>query len=146
MQLTSPAFTDNGLIPSIHTCDGDNISPPLSISQVPKDAVSLALIVDDPDAPGGDWVHWLVWNLDPQTETIEANDLPLHAIAGLNDFGQEKYGGPCPPSGMHRYQFKLFALDINLDLAPTADKPTLLKAISNHIIADTVLTAFYQRQ
>jgi Raf kinase inhibitor-like YbhB/YbcL family protein len=146
IELTSPAFKANDYIPAKYTCDGENVSPPLQVSAVPNDAQSLVLIVDDPDAPGGDWIHWLVWNIDPKVETILSSEVPLGAIQGLNSFGDQSYGGPCPPSGTHRYQFKLFALDTTLDLSNLTNKTKLLEAIKTHILSQTMLVGLYKRQ
>jgi len=146
MKLSSPSFENNGYIPPKYTCDGQNISPELEISDIPENAKSLALIVDDPDAPAGDWVHWLVWNINPGTAKIGEGEIPQNSIQGLNDFGKNNYGGPCPPSGTHRYQFKLYALDINLSLPQTAGKKDLLRAIDTHIIEQTMLIGLYSRQ
>ena len=125
MQIISAAFKSNQPIPSKYTCDGKNISPPLEFKDVPQNASSLALIVDDPDAPGGDFVHWLVWNIPPTVLSILENFVPEGAVQGTTDFGNKKYGGPCPPSGTHHYFFKLFALDANLDLPPSSTKKDL---------------------
>ncbi|MBI4215452.1 MAG: YbhB/YbcL family Raf kinase inhibitor-like protein [Parcubacteria group bacterium] len=145
MQLSSPAFQHNQYIPSLYTCDGKNMNPPLQISGVPASAKSLALIVDDPDAPRGDWVHWTVWNIDPKTQTIAGNSVPPGAIEGQTDFGKPGYGGPCPPSGIHRYQFKLSALDTLLNLPPSAKKLEIEKAMEGHIIDHAILIGLYQR-
>lgn len=145
MQLTSPAFKNLDFIPARYTCDGENINPPLYLQDIPEDTKSLVLIVDDPDAPGGDWVHWLVWNLNPTTIEIDSHSLPPLAIQGLNDFGHTTWGGPCPPSGIHRYQFTLYALDTTLDLAYTTTKPKLLAALQAHIIETSMLVGLYKR-
>src|SRR4051812_30795928 len=114
LKITSNGFASGGSIPNKYTCDGQNIHPPLHIRDVPKAAKSLAMIVDDPDAPGQIWVHWILWNIDPKTSEIAENSVPGSAIQGTNDFGEPKYGGPCPPSGTHRYFFKVYALDTSL--------------------------------
>ena len=111
MNLTSPDFGEGGNIPERFTCDGKDIAPTLKIDGVPKEAKSLVLIVDDPDAPGGNFTHWLIWNVMPDLTEIVANKLPAHALQGVNDFGKSRYSGPCPPAGVHRYCFRLFALD-----------------------------------
>ena len=143
--LTSSAFADGQAIPEKYGCQGENINPPLEFKEVPESAKSLALIVDDPDAPAGDWVHWLVWNIKPQTTGIDAASVPAGATKGKNDFGNNNYGGPCPPSGTHRYQFKLYALDAELNLPPATDKAALLKAMDSHILAQAQLTGAYSR-
>lgn len=145
MQLTSLAFSHNQSMPPKYTCDVENVNPPLSISDVPEGAKSLALIVDDPDAPRGDWVHWLVWNISPNTKEVAENSFPQGAIQGITDFGKNEYGGPCPPSGTHRYQFKLYALDTTLSLSPSTKKADLEKAMEGYILTQTMLVGLYQR-
>lgn len=144
MKLTSPAFTHNSTIPTKYTCDGEDISPPLLISETPAEAKSLVLIVDDPDAPVGDWVHWTLWNIPPSTTEIEEARAPA-GIEGTTDFGRTGWGGPCPPSGTHRYFFKLFALDTELTLPESAGKAEILDAINNHILDSTELIGTYAR-
>jgi hypothetical protein len=146
MQLKSPAFNEGGLIPRQYTCDGDNVNPPLTMSQVPPNTQSLTLIIDDPDAPAGTWVHWLVWNINPHTTEIPEASVPEGSTQGLNDFGNQKYGGPCPPSGSHRYRFTLYAMDTALNLAPTTTKDQLLKTMAGHIVAQAQLVGTYHRQ
>ncbi|MDH5533236.1 MAG: YbhB/YbcL family Raf kinase inhibitor-like protein [Candidatus Pacebacteria bacterium] len=145
MKLTSNAFINQGNIPTKYTCDGENINPPLQFSEIPKETKSLVLIVDDPDAPVGDWVHWLVWNIDPNTTELEENSLPGGSIQGITDFKENKYGGPCPHSGTHRYQFKLYALDTTLDLSSDTTKKVLEQTIEAHIIDQTMLEGVYKR-
>ncbi|MBI1934040.1 YbhB/YbcL family Raf kinase inhibitor-like protein [Candidatus Peregrinibacteria bacterium] len=145
MKISSPAFIHNQSIPSLYTCDGANRSPPLKISGVPVEAKSLVLVNDDPDAPAGTWVHWLLWNIDPKTKEISEGVPPPEAIEGTTSFRKTGYGGPCPPSGTHRYFFKLYALDRTLDLPPSADKAKLEKAFEGHILAKTELMGLYQR-
>lgn len=146
MKLTSPAFENNGFIPSKYTCDGEDINPPLEIQDVPEKAKSLVLIVDDPDAPMGTWVHWVVWNIDPTTEKIEENQVPEGAVEGLNDFKKHSYGGPCPPSGTHHYHFKLYALNKTLEIDSSSEKEDVEKAMADSIIAQAELVGLYQRQ
>lgn len=145
MMVKSFAFEYNQNIPSKYTCDGENINPPLEFIDAPPSASSLTLIVDDPDAPVGDWVHWLVWNIPPATSSIPENSVPSSAVQGTTDFGNQKYGGPCPPSGTHRYFFKLYALDRMLNIPPSSTKKDLLAAMQNHIIEKTELIGLYQR-
>src|SRR3989338_10824520 len=116
MNITSSAFKEGESMPAIYTCEGRNINPPLRFGNVPSTAVSLALIVDDPDAPMGTWVHWTMWNIDPAITEIGENSVPAGAVQGLTSSNKNAYGGPCPPSGTHRYFFKLYALDTLLDL------------------------------
>ena len=146
MTITSPAFKNGALIPSRFTCDGDDISPALVIGNVPPEAKSLALIMDDPDAPGGMWVHWVVWNMDPKTTEIGVNKVPAGANQGMNDFRKAPYGGPCPPSGTHRYFFKLYALDAKLELGAGTNKAGLEKAMKGHILAQAELMGKYKRK
>lgn len=140
--ITSAAFVANQLIPARYTCDGKNINPPIDISGIPDKAHSLALIVDDPDAPGKTWVHWVVWNI-PITHHIKENSVP--GEQGLNDFKRIAWGGPCPPSGTHRYFFKVYALDALLDLTSTATKKDLEHAMNEHILAYGELVGLYKK-
>jgi Raf kinase inhibitor-like YbhB/YbcL family protein len=143
LTITSPAFERNKLIPSKYTCDGDDVNPPLNIKGTPEETKSLVLIVDDPDAPMGTWDHWIVWNIPP-TNKIEENSDP--GTEGLNDFRKHSYGGPCPPSGTHRYFFKVYALDTKLDLSPNSTKKDVEKAMKNHILAKGELVGLYSRK
>ena len=145
MKITSSAFSHNQNIPSKYTCDGGNISPPLSIGEVPATAKSLVLIVDDPDAPGGDFSHWLVWNIDLQIEEIGEGGVLAGSVSGTNDFGKTGYCGPCPPGGTHRYFFKIYALDTTLDIPAKSEKQELLNAISPHILDQGELIGLYGR-
>ena len=145
MKITSSAFQQGANIPSKFTCDGTNTSPSLQISDVPSGAKSLVLIVDDPDAPSGLFTHWVVWNISPQTSTIGEGSTPK-GLQGTNDFGKSGYGGPCPPSGTHRYYFKIFALDRELDLPSGAKRGQLELAIKSHVIAQGELVARYSRK
>ncbi len=145
MKITSSAFQEGGNIPSKFSCDGGNTSPPLQISNVPPEAKSLVLIVDDPDAPSGLFTHWAVWNISPQTSTVAEGSTPK-GVQGTNDFGRSGYGGPCPPSGMHRYYFKIFALDRELDLPFGAKRSQLDAALKGHAIAQGELMGRYSRK
>jgi Raf kinase inhibitor-like YbhB/YbcL family protein len=142
LTVTSTAFANEGMIPLKYTCDGENISPPLDIKDIPEEATCLVLIVDDPDAPINTWVHWIVWNI-PVTHHIKENE--IHGIEGLNDFQQHHYGGPCPPSGIHHYFFKVYALNSLLDLHVNTKKAELEKKMSEHIIAFGELIGLYKR-
>jgi len=146
MKLTSPAFENNQSIPEKYTCDGQDINPPLKIENVPGGAKSLVLIVDDPDAPMGTFNHWVLWNIYPKTNLIEENSLPGGAIEGLNDFRKNSYGGPCPPSGIHHYHFKLYALDTELVLDPSSKKKDVERAMEGHILDFMELIGLYQRK
>jgi len=143
LRITSPAFENKGSIPSKYTCDGRNVNPPLRIEDMPKETQSLVLIVDDPDAPAGTFDHWIVWNIPP-TERIEENSVP--GTEGLNDLRKHSYGGPCPPSGTHRYFFKVYALDTKLSLNPNSRKRDLEKAMTGHILAKGELIGLYRRR
>jgi Raf kinase inhibitor-like YbhB/YbcL family protein len=152
MKLTSSAFEDHGSIPRKYTCEGADVSPPLTIEGVPTSTRSLALIVDDPDAPDPaapqmTWVHWVLYDLPPETNSLQegVSAAALHARDGRNDWKRTGYGGPCPPIGRHRYFFKLFALDRKLgDLhRPTATE--LQSAIAGHVVAEVSLTGTYQK-
>jgi Raf kinase inhibitor-like YbhB/YbcL family protein len=146
LHFTSEAFPMNGMIPSEYTCDGADGNPPLSIRNVPSKSRSLALIVDDPDAPRGTWVHWVVWNIGTDTTEIPAKSVPRGALQGTNDFGKQSYGGPCPPSGFHRYFFKLYALDAFPALKAGATKAQLEEAMEGHILEKTELIGRYRRK
>ena len=145
IKIISSAFQHGGNIPSKFTCDGSNASPPLQISDVPSDAKGLVLIVDDPDAPSGLFTHWTAWNISPQTSTVAEGSTPKGAH-GTNDFGKSGYGGPCPPSGIHRYYFKIFALDRELDLPAGAKRGQLDAAMKGHVIAQGELMGRYSRK
>ncbi len=143
LTISSPVFKNNGFIPQKYTCDGNDVNPPLNIEGVPKETQSLALIVDDPDAPMGTWDHWVVWNIPP-AEKIMENSVP--GTEGLNDFRRRSYGGPCPPSGTHRYFFKVYALDTRLDLSPSSRKKDVERAMKGHVIAEGELVGLYRRR
>ena len=144
MNIISPEFENNKPIPAEFTCDDADISPPLYILSVPKNAQSLALIMDDPDAPMGTFVHWVVWNIPPNTTEIKKGEA-IPWPQGRTDFGKRGYGGPCPPGGTHRYFFKLYAIDTKLSLPPGSTKRDVLKAIEGHIIAEAQLIGTYTR-
>ena len=145
MKLISTAFKHNQAIPPEFTCDGDDVSPPLEISDVPKNAQSLALVMDDPDAPVGTWDHWVAFNIPPGTKNIPKGTEP-EGIAGKNSWPRLGYGGPCPPSGTHRYFFKLYALDVELGLDKGATKKELENEMQGHILAKAELMGTYKRQ
>jgi Raf kinase inhibitor-like YbhB/YbcL family protein len=151
MEITSQAFTHGSLIPSKYTCDGANVSPPLSFSGAPPGTKSFALISDDPDAPSGTWVHWVAWNIPGGATALEEGvpameRLPDGTRQGLTDFRRIGYGGPCPPSGTHRYFFKLYALDTTLDLPASTVKPSLEMAMRGHVLAQAELMGKYARR
>jgi len=150
MQLTSEAFSHGEPIPRLYSCDGDDTSPPLRWTDPPEGTQSFALIMDDPDAPMGTWVHWVIFNLPANTRMLAAG-FPLDpqisngARNGRNSWGRMGYGGPCPPDGTHRYFFRLYALDQILTLAPGANKAQVLQIIQGHILAEAELMGTYQR-
>jgi Raf kinase inhibitor-like YbhB/YbcL family protein len=145
MKITSSAFHEGANIPSKFTCDGSDTSPPLQIAGVPSGAKSLVLIVDDPDAPGGLFTHWLVWNISPQTGSIAEGSAPK-GVQGANDFGKSGYRGPCPPPGTHRYSFKIFALDRELELRSGAKRSQVDAAMKGHVIAQGELVGRYAKK
>ena len=154
MTITSPVFRHEGAIPARYTCEGDDVSPPLAVGGIPSAAKSLALIVDDPDAPDPAapkrvWVHWVMYNLPPTTkelpEGVRADALPAGTRVGKNDWGNAEYGGPCPPIGRHRYFHKLYALDTVLEDLNQPNKATLEKAMQGHIVGEATLMGTYQK-
>lgn len=146
MRIRSPGFANNGSMPSKYTCEGVEINPPLEFIDVPDEAKSLALVFDDPDAPDGTWVHWLVWNIKPDTNHVDEDSVPDGAVEGATSFGEPGYGGPCPPDREHRYFFKLYALDTMLELPGTATLSDLEMAMDHHIIAEAELMGRYERK
>lgn len=146
ISITSPSFQAGGDIPTKFTCNGTNVSPELQISSVPNETKSVVLIVDDPDAPRGLFTHWIVWNIDPKTTRVAENSAPTAGVQGTNDFGKRNYGGPCPPSGTHRYFFKIFALDIKLESKPGARRAELDAAMRGHVLAQGELMGRYSHQ
>jgi len=155
MEITSPAFEANGTIPVRHTCDGEDLSPALSWTGAPEGTKSFVLIMDDPDAPPGTWVHWVLYDLPADAtglpEGLPEKDNPghggVHGLCwGVNDFSRVGYHGPCPPPGSsHRYLFKLYALDTRLGLAPRATKPVVVKAMEGHLLAESELVGTFRR-
>ena len=151
IKISSSAFGEGGVIPSKYTCDGENISPPLSWSGVPSETKSFALINDDPDAPAGTWVHWVIYNIPAAEKELKEGIPPKEnldngAVQGLNDFGKSGYGGPCPPGGTHRYYFRIYALDTKLDLQGDITQEKLTDAIKGHILAEGQLMGKYSRK
>lgn len=146
ISVTTPAFQAGGDVAAKFTCNGANVNPELRINGVPSEAKSLVLIVDDPDAPRGLFTHWIVWNIDPKATGIGENSAPAGGIQGTNDFGKRNYGGPCPPSGTHRYFFKIYALDTKLDLKPSARRAELDAAMRGHTLAQGELMARYSHK
>jgi len=149
MTITSPAFEEGQMIPAKYTCDSLNVSPPLKWEQVPQGVKSFALICDDPDAPVGTWVHWVVWNIPAEVNSLpagEGSSLPEGSKQGVTSAGTNGYHGPCPPRGVHRYYFKIYALDTTLDLPDSTTKQNLLDAMKGHILAEGSLMGRYQRR
>ena len=143
LRVRSVAFSHGGHIPPKYTCEGENVNPPLEVSDLPQNTKTLALIVEDPDAPRGVYDHWLVWNIPPN-EAIGENS--RSGISGKNSFGNTGYGGPCPPSGSHRYFFKVYALDSDLDIGAGSGKSTLQEAMKDHVLATGELMGHYQKR
>jgi Raf kinase inhibitor-like YbhB/YbcL family protein len=148
--ITSTAFTDGGMIPREYTCDGRDISPPLAWTGVPKGTKSFAIICDDPDAPMGTWVHWVLFNIPVNVNGLSPSIPPDKVLKngakhGINDFRKFGYGGPCPPGGTHRYYFKIYALDTELIQGPGLTKAELLKAMKNHILSEGQIMGRYKR-
>lgn len=142
LTITSPAFQPNQAIPEKYSCNGPN--PPLTIEDIPEGTKSLALILDDPDAPNGTFDHWIVWNISPSQKQIAENSAP--GLEGLNSDGENSYTGPCPPPGKpHHYNFKVYAVDIQLQISPNSDKKTLEEALKDHILAEGKLIGLYGR-
>lgn len=150
LELKSTAFEEESMIPKKYTCDDQDISPPLSWSLVPNGTKSIALICDDPDAPIGTWVHWVIFNIPANVRELPENIPPQKVLEtgakqGTNDFKKIGYGGPCPPGGTHRYYFKLYALDTEINLDAGITKKELLKAMEGHILAEDQLMGKYKR-
>ena len=143
MKITSQAFTDGGKIPDKYTLYGENVIPPLHLEEVPEKARSLALVVEDPDAPKGTFNHWILFNMDPRTRDIKENCVPVMATQGRNDFGEVEYDGPKPPSGEHRYFFKAYALDAMLPLTRGTRRQDLEREMKEHVLDTATLMAKY---
>ena len=146
MNITSPAFQENENMPPLYTCDSKNINPPLQIWNVPEGTKSFALILDDPDAmmAGSTWVHWIMWNIPADTKSIGEDSAP--GVQGKTDFGKAGYGGPCPPTGTHRYSFRVYALDIMPGLSEGSTVTDLIPAMQGHILGQSELVGLYQRK
>ncbi len=151
LKITSPAFKENEIIPNQFTCEGANQSPPLAWDNVPTNTKTFALVMDDPDAPGGTFVHWVLFNVPVKINALEQN-VPHSEVLengvqqGVNDFSNVGYGGPCPPSGVHRYFFKLYALDDSLNLPEASKKKDVFEAMKGHVLAEAILVGRYQKQ
>lgn len=147
MKLSSPVFENQQHIPTKYTCDGPNVSPPLRIDDVSPFATSLVLIMDDPDAPGGTFTHWTMWNMPAKNMPMEEGTIPTGAIEGITSFNQPGYGGPCPPknTGVHHYRFKLYAIDTTLPLDDTATVEEITNAIEGHVLESCSLVGLYTK-
>ncbi len=146
LRITSSGFMNGEFIPSRFTADGADVNPPIKIDGVPENAKSLVLIMDDPDAPVGVWDHWVLFNIPPNVTEIPENSTPTGAVLGKNSWGRAEYGGPAPPSGIHRYFFKLYALDTALNLPAGASKAQVESAAQGHILAEATLMGKYTRR
>ncbi|MBI4089510.1 MAG: YbhB/YbcL family Raf kinase inhibitor-like protein [Candidatus Levybacteria bacterium] len=146
MTIISTAFHNNKYIPNKYTCDGENVNPPLTFSKVTRDTKSLVLIVEDPDAPMGVFTHWVVYDIPSSTLQILEDQVPAKSTQGMTDFGKTAYGGPCPPSGTHRYFFKLFALDSPLNLSEGATKDEVQMKMEGHILESSELIGLYKKK
>lgn len=145
MQLTSPVFKHGETIPMIYTCEGPNINPPLQIKDVPAEAETLVLMIEDPDADAKPWVHWLVYNIPAAATTFPENGIPEGAVQGICNGNTYGYEGPCPPLNQHTYLFKLYAVDIRLNVPLSANRKMILKAMQGHVVAECELTGVYQK-
>jgi Raf kinase inhibitor-like YbhB/YbcL family protein len=145
--VSSPAFSDGDEIPQRFTCDGADVSPPLGFAGIPENTAELALLVEDPDAPGGTFTHWLMWGINPGQSSLGEGEVPAGGVQGTNDFGRLGYGGPCPPPGPpHRYVFTAFALSEPLDLPAGASAADLKRAMAGKVLDSGQLTGWYQRR
>jgi Raf kinase inhibitor-like YbhB/YbcL family protein len=146
LTISSPAFDDNGYIPVKYTCQGSDVNPPLVFKNVPPNTKSIVLIIEDPDAAGGAFTHWIMWNINPKIEGIKEHAFPKGAEQSINDFGTNGYSGPCPPYGKaHRYLFKLFAINTMLHIDRPITRQDLEEAIHSHVISSAMLTGLYKR-
>jgi Raf kinase inhibitor-like YbhB/YbcL family protein len=145
LSISSPAFQNNQMMPRKFTCQGSDMNPPLQFSGIPNGTKSLVLIMDDPDAPMSTWDHWILWNIPADTAMIAEDSVPEGAAQGVNSWGNYSYGGPCPPSGTHRYMFKLSALDTRLGIDETSKKHELESAMQGHILAHAELIGLYRK-
>lgn len=146
MTIASPSFENNSLIPSKFTCDGKNVNPLLMFGSIPIKAKSIALVVTDPDAPGGTFTHWIIYNMSATTTKIDENSVPADSQEAQNSFGKKEYGGPCPPSGTHHYIFTLYALDSMISIPDEADVADIEKVIQSNSIEQATLTGLYAKQ
>ncbi len=146
MKISSPSFRENGMIPKHYTCEGEDTNPSIAIFAVPIETKSLAIVMHDHDAMTGDFVHWLMWNIDPEVGKISENMTPIGAQEGTNDFGEVGWAGPCPPSGTHRYEFHIYALNTFIDLPSSATKNDLRDLMDGFIIDEASITGIYRKE
>jgi Raf kinase inhibitor-like YbhB/YbcL family protein len=146
MKITSPVFKNGESIPEKYTCEGENISPPLDFIDVPSSAKSLVLMVEDPDAMAKPWVHWLIFNIPPNTKKFKENSIAEGAMEGLSNGNTFGYEGPCPPEGVHHYFFNLYALDTRLNISEATDRKAMLREMKGHIVAEAQLIGLYQKK
>lgn len=146
MNITSPVFENDRPIPKRYSCEGIGVNPPLTISDPPDNAESLALIVHDPDAPNGDFIHWLLWNIDPSVDLIAEGSAPFGSVEGTNGAGELGWTAPCPPYGMHHYEFDLYALDTKLDMPEKGSKIEFFQALEGHVLQKVTLVGLYEKE
>jgi len=145
MKIISPSFLNNDIIPKKYTCDGDNVNPPLLISEIPNNTKSLVLIVDDLDNSSGNWNHWIVWNINPLVGSISENSIPQGGIVGINNFKKNEYSGPCPLIGIHRYRFKVYALNNKINFNSKLKQNNLESKIEKLVIGQSEFIGLYKR-
>lgn len=145
MKITSSAFTEGSMLPKKYTCQGENMRPPFEISDPPENTRGFAIIVHDHDAESKDFVHWIIWNINPAVRKLEKNTTPVGAREGINDAGKVGWSGPCPPSGKHRYEFHLYALHSTIDLPATSDKTTIREKIQEYLLEEAAILAVYDK-
>lgn len=143
MSFTSPAFSNNQKLPEKYSCDGDGVNPELNVSNIPAGTLSLVLVLHDPDAPSGDFIHWMLWDIDPSISKIDEDSVPSGGFEGVNDFGKDEYGAPCPPGEEHRYVFTLYALDAKLELSSTPTREELFGIMEGMVLGEAKLTGLY---
>jgi Raf kinase inhibitor-like YbhB/YbcL family protein len=146
MKLESEAFGNDGNIPEQYSCYGKAEAIPLIVSGVPDGTKSLAIVADDPDAPNGDFVHWVIWNINPETAAFATDNPPGGSVEGITSLGKSGFVAPCPPSGTHHYRFKLYALDNELAIPASSDRSALMSAIEGHVLSSTMLTGLYEKK
>lgn len=146
MNLTSSAFENDRVIPKKYSCEGIGMNPPLRITDYPMNTVSFAILVHDPDAPVGDFLHWLIWNVDPNVDEIAGGSAPIGSVEGINGMGELGWVGPCPPHGLHHYEFHIYALDKMLEIPETSTRSDFLQAIDGHVLEEATLVGLYEKE